>query len=75
MRPEFERARIAALDSQRKAEALRESKPLTTCFVPPKRRDVVTLCDWVADNPSFKQSRAYSKLLDAYFEAVTHNCL
>ena len=71
----FERARITALDSQRKAEALRESKPASSVFIPPKKREIATLCDWVADNPSFKQSRAYNKLLDAYFEAVTTNCL
>jgi hypothetical protein len=33
------------------------------------------LSDWIADNPSFKQSRAYHKLLDAYYEAVQHRFL
>lgn len=74
MRPDFERSRIAALDTQRRAEALRESKPASLVFIPPSRRAVSTLCDWVADNPDFKHSRAYNKLLDAYWEAIGHSC-
>lgn len=70
----YERSRIVVLDAQRKADAMRESKPASNVFVPPKKREIATLCDWVADNPSFKQSRAYNKLLDAYWEAIGHSC-
>lgn len=73
MRAQFERARIAALDSQRRSEAQRELKPLTTVFEPPRKQSVSSLCDWIADNPDFKHSRAYNKLLDAYWEAQIHS--
>lgn len=73
MSASFERARISALDSQRRSEAQRELKPLTTVFVPPRKRQIATLCDWISDNPDFKQSKAYNKLLDAYWEATLHS--
>jgi len=69
-----QRQLLAVADAQRKAEALRESKPASTQFIPPRKREIASLCDWISDNPSFKQSRAYNKLLDAYWEAIGHSC-
>lgn len=75
MNSQYERERIAAIDRNRRLDAAHEAMQPSNVFVPPKRREVATLCDWVADNPSFKQSRAYNKLLDAYWEAIGHSCL
>lgn len=47
-----------------------ESKRPTNMFVPPKRREVATLVDWIADHPAAKSSRALRQAQDALLESL-----
>ena len=42
----------------------------TSVFIPPKRREIDTLVDWIADHPSAKRSRALRMIQDAYLESL-----
>jgi hypothetical protein len=68
------RTLVASIHAENTTMARLEAKKPNAVFVPPPRRAVDTLCDWVADNPSFKQSRAYNRLMDAYYESLQHSC-
>jgi len=46
----------------------------TSTWAEPKKRHVPDLVDWIADNPDFKKSRAYNRLMDAYYESLQHSC-
>lgn len=47
-----------------------ESKRPTNMFVPPKRREIATLVDWIADHPAAKSSRALRQAQDALLESL-----
>lgn len=70
----LERAKFDALASENKRMARLEAKTPSTVWEPPIKRHVPDLIDWIADNPSFKQSRSYNRLMDAYYESVQHSC-
>ena len=59
-----EHQRLNRLDAQL------ESKRPSTMFVPPKRREVATLVDWIADHPAAKSSRALRQAQDALLESL-----
>ncbi len=59
-------ANQAALARQ---QARLESNTKFSRFVPPKRREVDSLVDWVADHPAAKSSKSLRKLQEAYLES------
>lgn len=59
-------ANQAALDRQQQRL---ESNTKFSRFIPPKRREVNTLVDWVADHPAAKSSKSLRKLQEAYLES------
>jgi hypothetical protein len=69
--PNIHRTQFDAMSHRLTSEARLETRKPNSIFIPPARRQVDTLVDWVADNPDFKQSRAYNRLMDAYYESLT----
>lgn len=72
------RVTVASADRDRKAQSGIDAriragnhfeKPVKAINHP----STTTLCDWVADNPDFKKSRAYNRLMDAYYESLQHS--
>lgn len=51
-------------------DARMENKRPNNVFVPPKRREVATLVDWIADHPAAKSSRALRQAQDALLESL-----
>jgi hypothetical protein len=49
-------------------EARLESRKPNSIFVGPKRRDEMTLNDWIAKNPELKNSRSIQQVKDAYLD-------
>ena len=50
-----------------------ESRKPNSVYIPPTKRAVDSLHDYVADNSDLKHSRAFQRLLDAYHEATLHS--
>lgn len=71
--PNSYRQQLAAANAQRLTEIRLEARKPNSVFSPPAKREIATLVDWVVDNPDFKQSRAYKRLMDSYFEAIQHS--
>lgn len=65
-------ARTALMQQARQSnqESRLESRKLNSVFVPPKRREVDTLVDWISDHPSAKSSRSLRMIQDAYLESL-----
>jgi hypothetical protein len=64
------RAKLIQMTRQHQQECRLESRRPATMFIPPKRREVATLVDWIADHPAAKSSRALRQAQDALLESL-----
>lgn len=64
------RAKLLQMTRQHQIDARNEFKRPSTIFVPPKRREIATLVDWIADHPAAKSSRALRQAQDALLESL-----
>lgn len=65
-------ARLALLQQvrQHSVEARLEANRKFCRFDPPKRREVASLVDWVADHPAAKTSKSLRALQESYLESL-----
>lgn len=63
------RAQLLTQARQGAREAQMDGKRPSMVRIPPKRREIATLSDWVADHPENKRSKALQQIQEAYYES------
>ena len=65
-----ERSKFLMQARQAAREARLEVRGPASLRVPPKRREIQTLVDWVADHPAAKASHSLRILQESYLESL-----